>query len=232
MGSAQGEAQISTNTQPSAFEASVPRPPNLSNTSLPEVGAVDAAFLDVAPETFRAGTALVGVAPTSTPPDLGSLIKYCIIFPLLESAGPPMPDFNVPPCPAGPPGPGEPPRLTVVKDVVNDDEGIATTTDFTLLVGSTTVRSGVVRFFLPGTYRVSEATTTVTVGTTTMTYAADFSGDCDATGSVTLVLGDDKVCVVTNDDSGPGGQGGDGGDGGNGGDGGDGGGGDDGGGNP
>ncbi len=151
-------------------------------------------------------------SPSTPGPDLGAQIKYCIVFPLLNAAGEPIPTFDVPPCPNGPPLPPPPgsPRLTVVKVVINDDQGSATTTDFTLLVGSTTVSSGVQRTFLAGTYVVSEATTTVTVGTTTMQYVQEFDGDCDAAGNVTLALGDVKTCTIINDDEGPGGQGGDG----------------------
>ena len=146
--------------------------------------------------------------------DLGSRIKYCIVFPFLNSAGPPIPTFDVPPCPTDPTPPPPPPppgspRLTVVKIVINDDAGFATTTDFTLLVGSTTVASGVERSYLAGVYVVSEATTTVIVGTTTMQYVQEFSGDCNAAGSVTLTAGDVKTCSILNDDEGPGGQGGD-----------------------
>lgn len=154
--------------------------------------------------------------PSTPGTDLGSRIKYCIVFPILNAAGAPIPTFDVPQCegaspppPPPPPPPGSP-RLTVVKVVINDDSGSATTTDFTLFVGSTTVQSGVKRTFLAGTYVISEATTTVTKGTTTMMYVADFSGDCNSAGSVTLALGDDKTCVLTNDDEGPGGQGGEG----------------------
>lgn len=163
----------------------------------------------------------------NTHADLGAHIKYCIVFPLLNAAGSPIPQFDVPVCPGGnttTPPTGDAPRLTVVKIVINDDSGTATTSDFTLRVGSATVLSGIARVFTPGTYVVSEATTTVTVGTTTMTYTQSFSGDCDASGNVSLALGDNKTCTIINDDLGPGGQGGDpgGGDpGGNGGDGGD-----------
>lgn len=165
-------------------------------------------------------------SPTSVGPDLGSQIKYCIVFPLLNAAGEPIPTFDVPECPVGPPPPLGSPRLTVVKVVVNDDAGTATSSDFTLLVGSITVRSGVQRTFAAGSYVVSEATTTVTIGTTTQKYVPEFSGDCDSAGHVTLSAGDIKTCTILNDDEGPGGQGGDGdggdggdGDGGNGGDG-------------
>jgi hypothetical protein len=96
-----------------------------------------------------------------------------------------------------------------VKTVINDDTGSAVVGDFTLRIGALGVASGETRFLSPGSYVVSEATTTVSVGTTTMTYAQSFSGDCDASGNVVLALGDNKVCTIINDDPGPGGQGGD-----------------------
>lgn len=174
-------------------EPSAPRSPNVS---FPDVGGT----LDPA----------IPSSPSTPGPDLGAQIKYCIVFPLLNAAGEPIPQFDVPACPNGPPLPGSP-KLTVIKIVINDDKGSATTTDFTLRVGSTTVSSGVQRTFLAGTYVVSEATTTVTVGTTTQKYVPEFSGDCDSSGRVTLTAGDIKTCTIINDDEGPGGQGGDGG---------------------
>ena len=141
--------------------------------------------------------------------DLGAQIKYCIVFPLLNSVGPPIPTFDVPVCPGGS-APTENPRLTVVKVVLNDDDGTATTTDFALFVNSTRISSGATMSLPPGSHVVSEATTTVTVGTTTVQYVQSFSGDCDAAGNVTLGVGDNKICTITNDDEGPGGQGGEG----------------------
>lgn len=175
-------------------EPSAPRSPNVS---FPDVGGT----LDPA----------IPSSPSTPGPDLGAQIKYCIVFPLLNAAGEPIPTFDVPVCPLTPPPPPAlgAPRLTVLKVVINDDSGMATTTDFTLLVGSTTVQSGVQQTFLAGTHVVSEATTTVTVGTTTMQYVQEFDGDCDAAGNVTLALGDVKTCTIINDDPGPGGQGGD-----------------------
>lgn len=148
--------------------------------------------------------------------DLGAQIKYCIVFPFLNSAGEPIPQFDVPECPNGPP-PQNAPRLTIVKVVINDDKGAATTTDFALFVGSTRVQSGVERSYLAGTYIVSEATTTVIVGTTTMRYTQEFDGGCDTSGVVVLSPGDVKTCTIINDDPGAGGQGGEGDGGGNGG---------------
>jgi len=158
-------------------------------------------------ETFTRTNELVNaVTPQLTTSDLGSQIKYCIVFPLLEDSG--LPTGNVPVCPLSPTPPGPPPppgspRLTVSKVVVNNNGGMATTSNFTLLVGSTTVLSGVERVFAAGDYSVSEATTTITVGTTTTTYLQSFSGACDPLGRVVLAAGDRKTCTITNDDKGP-----------------------------
>lgn len=78
--------------------------------------------------------------------------------------------------------------LTVTKNVVG---GTATSGAFTLFVGGVPVTNGV-------------ATTTLGAGTFTITesnlpgYTATFSGDCNAGGVVTLALGDDLECTITN----------------------------------
>lgn len=167
----------------------------------------------------------IGESPSGSSGDLGAEIKYCVVFPILNDTGPPIPNFDVPPC--SPDTPEDAPRLTVVKQVVNDSGGFATTSDFDLFVDALRVLSGVAGVFSPGSYVVSEATTTVVSGTTTLQYAQSFSGDCDSAGNISLAQGDMKTCTVTNDDSadsdddgnGGGGENGDGdGGGGNGGD--------------
>ena len=188
-----------------ALPFAAPETPNAPSIQFPTLGAPRDPSRPGAPSS-----------PTTPGPDLGSQIKYCIVFPFLNAIGEPIPTFDVPECPLSPPPPG-PPKLTVIKVVVNDDKGSATTTDFMLRVGSTIVQSGVQRTFSPGTYDISEATTTVTIGTTTQKYVPEFSGDCDATGRITLSAGDIKTCTILNDDEGPGGQGGDSGGGDNGG---------------
>lgn len=135
--------------------------------------------------------------------DLGHQIKYCIVYPFLQDAGWPIPPS------IGGDGDCEiststPPRLSVLKVVVNDDGGVGTISSFTLRVGASTVTSGTVYAFAPGTYQVSEATTTATVGTTTTQYVQTFSGACNSSGTVTLAQGDSKVCILTNNDAGPG----------------------------
>ena len=83
-------------------------------------------------------------------------------------------------------------RLTVIKEVINDDGGTKTASDFRLFVGNTEVVSGAKNSFNPGFYTVSEIEDP--------NYASSIRGACDGDGTVTLNLGDDKICVVRNDD--------------------------------
>jgi uncharacterized repeat protein (TIGR01451 family) len=84
------------------------------------------------------------------------------------------------------------PKLTVVKVVKNDNGGVKQVSDFPLFVSGAPVNSGQANGFNAGAYTVTE--------TGQPGYAASFSGDCDATGNVTLAVGDDKTCTLTNDD--------------------------------
>ena len=85
------------------------------------------------------------------------------------------------------------PKLTVTKIVVNDNGGNAVVADFPLFVNGNSVTSGVQNGFDADTYIVSETQQTG--------YAATISGDCDSTtGSITLSVGDNKTCTITNDD--------------------------------
>ena len=86
--------------------------------------------------------------------------------------------------------------LTVTKVVVNDDGGTKQVADFPLFVTkdgvATAVESGIANEVSAGTYTVSE--------TNASGYSALFSNDCDASGSVTILPGDHKTCIITNDD--------------------------------
>jgi hypothetical protein len=84
------------------------------------------------------------------------------------------------------------PKLTVTKVVVNDNGGTLAVADFPLFVDTTSVTSGVKNGFDAGNHTVSE--------TEDDGYTATITGDCAADGSVTLALGDDKSCTITNDD--------------------------------
>jgi hypothetical protein len=92
--------------------------------------------------------------------------------------------------------------LHVIKYVKNNDDGDADAEDFTLYVKSSgtdvagspavgVVSPGRSYSLAPGTYVVSEDDDD---------YSQSFSGDCNSSGSVTLVNGDDKTCTITNND--------------------------------
>lgn len=94
------------------------------------------------------------------------------------------------------------PTLTVVKEVVNDNSGALDAGDFSLHVtsggadvagspqpGSTT---GTSYTLTPGSYVVGEDAVTG--------YDSTISGDCASDGSISLGVGDDRTCTVTNDD--------------------------------
>lgn len=86
--------------------------------------------------------------------------------------------------------------ITVIKRVINDNGRTATVGDFSLFVNGTPVTSGVTNSFQApaSAYTVTE--------TANANYARTFSGDCDASGRLTLTPGEQKVCIVTNDDIG------------------------------
>jgi len=98
------------------------------------------------------------------------------------------------------------PTLRVIKRVVNNDGGVAKEGDWTMHVkaglpladvaGSPfpgAASPGVLRTLRAGTYVVSESGGPGG-------YAASFSGDCNGGGQVTLAVGQNKTCTVTNDD--------------------------------
>jgi len=84
------------------------------------------------------------------------------------------------------------PRLTVIKEVINDNGGILEVGSFPLFVSGNPVSSGVENGLGAGTYTVSE--------TENLGYEGTFSGDCDSQGQVSLSIGDVKTCTITNDD--------------------------------
>ncbi len=87
-----------------------------------------------------------------------------------------------------------PAKLTVTKKVVNDEGGTAKVSDFTLLVASdsatTTVTSGEQNNFSAGSYDISE--------NNLPGYAASYSGNCDSSGHITMVLAGTYSCTITN----------------------------------
>ncbi len=86
------------------------------------------------------------------------------------------------------------PKLTIIKEVVNDDGGTLTAGDFPLNVSGVSVTSGQqYTSFNAGTYTVGETQQTG--------YTLDgFSGNCLANGSITLEVGGVYTCTVTNND--------------------------------
>lgn len=86
--------------------------------------------------------------------------------------------------------------INVVKVVINDNGGTKTVVDFPLFVNGTQVFSGVSNNFTAPSdrYDVTE--------TTNSNYVRTFSGDCDSNGGIGLIPGDNKFCIVTNDDIG------------------------------
>ena len=85
--------------------------------------------------------------------------------------------------------------INVVKTVINNSGGTKVAGDFPLFVGSTPVVSGATNSFTaPGSYTISE--------TVDPNYTQAFSGDCSASGVISLNPGDVLFCVITNDDIG------------------------------
>lgn len=95
--------------------------------------------------------------------------------------------ISVPSC-------ASPATINVVKTVINDNGRTKNVADFPLFVSGTPVTSGATTVFAPGTYAITE--------TADANYTQTFSGDCDASGNITIVAGDASSCVVTNDDIG------------------------------
>ncbi len=104
-----------------------------------------------------------------------------------------VPTCTVPPPPSSGSHVG---TITVVKTVINDNGGTKTVADFPLFVNGTPVASGVTNSFPApaGRYDVTE--------TSDSHYTRTFSGDCDINGGLNLNPGDNKFCIVTNNDIG------------------------------
>ncbi len=85
--------------------------------------------------------------------------------------------------------------INVVKVVVNDGGGTKTVADFPLFVNGTPVSSGVTNTFpAPAPrYQISETYDS-------SKYSQSFSGDCGLNGGMSLVPGDNKFCIITNND--------------------------------
>src|SRR5204863_79483 len=86
------------------------------------------------------------------------------------------------------------PKLTLVKTVINDNGGTKQVSDFPLFVNGSPVTSGVATTLSVNV--LYTATETSDPGYT----ASAWGGDCSANGTITLALGDNKTCTITNDD--------------------------------
>lgn len=83
--------------------------------------------------------------------------------------------------------------INVVKTVVNDNGRNKTVADFPLFVDGTAVVSGVTNIFpAPASYTVTESGDS--------NYTQSFSGDCDINGNISLNPGENKFCIITNND--------------------------------
>jgi hypothetical protein len=94
--------------------------------------------------------------------------------------------------------------LHVIKVVSNSNGvGTAVSSDFSLHVktaGADVAGSPLVGVVAPGTTYTLSADTYVVSEDVNVSYTQVFSGDCDASGSLTLLAGDDKTCTITNTD--------------------------------
>ena len=101
------------------------------------------------------------------------------------------------------------PKLTLKKHVVNNNGGTATAGQWTMhikaggndVVGKSPFAGaedpGTTRSLNAGSYDVSES------GGPSGYTQTSIGGDCSANGSVTLAVGDEKTCTITNDDISP-----------------------------
>ena len=88
------------------------------------------------------------------------------------------------------------PRLTLLKEVINDEGGSAAASDFQAYINSNPVDWGVPETLNAGTYLATEDAH----GDYTDSV---WGGDCGPDGSITLGVGENATCTVTNDDKPP-----------------------------
>jgi len=103
---------------------------------------------------------------------------------------------NQTPPPAPPGNDPNSGTINVVKRVINDNGGTKSLADFSLYVNGVVVGSGVTNAFpAPSSvYAVTESNDA--------NYTRSFSGDCDINGRLNLNPGDNKFCIITNNDIG------------------------------
>lgn len=99
-----------------------------------------------------------------------------------------------------------PATIHIIKNVVNNNAGTSTSTDFNIyiknlgfnLLGSPsagTSTPGTSYSVLAGTYVISEDASS--------SYNQSFSGACDSSGNISILAGEDKTCIITNTDIAP-----------------------------
>jgi hypothetical protein len=95
------------------------------------------------------------------------------------------------------------PTLHVIKTVINDNGGMAVASDATVYVengGSDVIGSPQSGTGSPGTAYILGANNYTVSEDAFAGYSTTFSGNCDASGNITLALADDMTCTITNDD--------------------------------
>lgn len=109
-----------------------------------------------------------------------------------------------------PPPPTPNATLHVIKHVVNDNGGISLASSFLLHVKGSggmgvadVLGSPLVGAESPGTTYSIAAGVYVVSEDAFSGYTSTFSGDCDATGNITLASSDNKTCTITNNDIAP-----------------------------
>ncbi len=178
-----------------------------ANSSVLLTGGANAADVFWAP--IAAATLGANAAPSITPTFIGTIIDAAgvslghfanLTGRILTFGGTVTTDANTITVPSA----SSLATLRVIKQVVNTSGGSATAASFSLhvkLTGSDVSGSPQIGAASPGTSYTLAADTYIVSEDTFSGYAAVFSGDCDATGSVTLIAGGTKTCTITNTDS-------------------------------
>lgn len=151
----------------------------------------------VSSATFDAGSSLVGniLADTSVTFAAGASLNGRAFA---RTAAVTMDGNNIlaPNCTVPAPSGSRWGNINVVKIVINDSGGTKTVSDFPLFVNGTPVVSGATNSFQApaDVYTITE--------TSNPNYARSFSGDCDVNGQIGLNPGDNRFCIITNNDIG------------------------------
>ena len=90
--------------------------------------------------------------------------------------------------------------LTVIKNVVNDDGGSATAGNWTMNVAGPTALSFAGAGAPGTTNQVDAGSYAITESGGPAGYALSYSGDCDASGNVSVPAGGSRTCTLTNND--------------------------------